>query len=72
MSEKKKITEQKRDVFKEGWKYITCFVTDNGKLCPMGEAKDKKYAIEIAKQHKHMLCRLVKVEDYRKEKKENK
>ena len=60
--------EIKRDLFKEGWKYITCYVTDIGKLCPMGEAKNKMYAIEIAKKHKHILCRLIKEEDYRKEK----
>jgi hypothetical protein len=60
--------EIKRNLFKEGWQYITCYVTDDGKVCPMGEAKTKKYAIEIAKKHKHILCRLIKEGDYRKEK----
>lgn len=54
-----------RDLYKEGWKYITCHVDDNGKLCPMGEAKTIEYAREIAKKHKHILCRIVKFTDYR-------
>lgn len=45
--------------------YITCYVDDNGKLCPMGEGKDILYAISCAKKHKHVLCKLEPIKDYK-------
>lgn len=46
--------------------YITCYINIDGELSPMGDAKTKEYAIEIAKRHKHVLCKLVKIKDYSK------
>jgi len=56
---------EQRNFFDEGCKYITCHVSPQGYLSPMGNAKDKDYAVEIAKKHKHVLCRLVILRDFR-------
>lgn len=45
-------------------KYITCYIGNNEYLSPMGDSKDWKYAVEIAKKHKHILCKLVPIKDY--------
>lgn len=55
------------NLYQEGHKYISCYVSPDGKLSPMGDAKKKDYAIECAKRHKHVLCRLVILNDYRED-----
>ena len=47
--------------------YITCDVVDN-QLWPMGREKNLERAIELAKLHKQVLCKLEVVEDYREAK----
>jgi hypothetical protein len=57
-------TKKEPNLFKNKLKYITGDIYQ-GRFVPMGWSKDLKYAKEIAKLHKHILCSLTKMEDYR-------
>ena len=51
------------------WRYVTGIFTDRkfneGRFMPMGWSKDLDSAIEFAKLHKHVLCELRVIKDYR-------
>lgn len=45
--------------------FITCHLDKHGNLWPMGHSKTKEEVEELAKLHKHVICHIIPVKDFR-------